>query len=159
MEPGNAFCTHCGARLEQKKTESTGEGSSLGTQFLALANDFLTVSEASPGRFEFFSQIGAQSPSQKVKIKYEAVAQLEPEKKRLKFWEKMVETSAGVDFKLSVEKTVQKGIEVGKKVNGQLLFGGKYGFEYGKLRGVVKTITREEGWTFKTAFWKPKKIV
>jgi len=153
------FCTHCGTRFEEKKTQSTGEALPIGTQLLALASDFLAVREVSPGRFEFSSQTGAQSPVQKIKINYEAVAQLEPGKKLLTFWEMMVETSAGMDSGFHAEKTVQKGIEVGKKIHGQVLFGGKYGFEYGKLREVVKAIAREEGWEFKTAVLKPKMAV
>jgi hypothetical protein len=55
------------------------------------------------------------------------------------------------------EKAVQKGIEVSKKIHGHLLFGGKYGFEYGKLREVVKAIAGEQGWKFNIAIFKPKK--
>lgn len=154
-----AFCTHCGMRFDEKKTQSAGAPSSIGKQLKDLANDFLSVREANPERFEFSSQTGAQSPVQKIKINYDAVAQLEPEKKLLTFWEMMVESSAGMDSGFHVEKTVQKGIEVGKKIHGQVLFGGKYGFEYGKLREVVKAIALEEGWEFKTSVFKPKMAV
>jgi len=83
------------------------------------------------------------------------VAQLEPEKKLLTFWEKMVERSAGMTADVFAEKTVQKGIDVSKKIHGQLLFGGPYGFEYGKLKDVVKAIAGENGWNYKTAIFKP----
>ncbi len=153
-KPDAAFCTNCGARLQEKK-QSVQEESPIGKQLLDLANDFLSVREIAPGRFEFSSETGAQSLVQKIKIKYEAVAQLAPEKRQLTFWEKMVERSAGMDAGFFSEKKVQKGIEVGKKVHGHLLFGGKYGFEYGKLREVVKAIAVEQGWKFKTAIFKP----
>jgi hypothetical protein len=123
---------------------------------MELANDFLTVREVSPARFEFSSQTGAHAPVQRFKIKYEAVALLESGNKQLTFWEKMVESSVGMDAGFHVEKTVQKGIEVGKKINGHLLFGGKYGFEYGKLREAVKAIAGEQGWKFNTVIFKPK---
>lgn len=151
-----AFCTSCGSRFEEKKTQSAGGRSPLGEQLMGLANAFLAVREVSPERFEFSSQTGAQAPVQKLKIKYEAVALLEPENKQLTFWERMVESSVGMDAGFHVEKTVQKGIEVGKKINGRLLFGGKYGFEYGKLREAVKAIAGEQGWKFKTVIFKPK---
>lgn len=160
MELQAAFCSHCGSRYEEKDTpKPTAEPSSLENQLMALANEFLAVRKISPQRFEFSSQTGAQSPLQKVKIKYDAVAQLEPEKKLLMFWERMVESSAGLDARFSSEKTVQKGIEVDKKIHGHLLFGGKYGFEYGKLRDVVKAIAGEQGWEFKTAIFAPKGAV
>lgn len=157
MEKDAAFCTNCGSRVEDKKAQSAPEPSSIEKQLMELANEFLSVRAASPRRFEFSSQTGAQSAVQKIRIKYEAVAQLDSEKKLLTFWEKMVETSAGMDSGFSAEKTVQKGIEVGKKIHGQILFGGKYGFEYGKLREVIKAIARNEGWEFKTVIFEPKK--
>jgi len=155
MKLDAVFCTSCGSRFEEKKTQSAGGKSPLGEQLMGLANEFLAVREISPERFEFSSQTGAQAPVQKVKIKYDAVVQLEPENKQVTFWEKMVESSAGMDAGFHVEKTVQKGIEVGKKIHGHLLFGGKYGFEYGKLREAVKSIAGEQGWKFKTVIFKP----
>ncbi|MCX5849241.1 MAG: zinc ribbon domain-containing protein [Deltaproteobacteria bacterium] len=151
-----AFCTSCGSRFEGKETQSAGGGSPIGEQLMELANDFLSVREVIPARFEFSSQTGAQAPVQKVKIKYDAVVQLEPEKKQLTFWEKMMESSVGTNAGFFSETNVQKGIEVSKKIHGHLLFGGKYGFEYSKLREVVKAIAGEEGWKFKTVIFKPK---
>jgi hypothetical protein len=150
-----AFCTNCGSRFAEKKTQGAGGGSPIGEQLMTLASDFLSVREVNPERFEFSSQTGAQAPVQKVKIKYDAVVQLEPGNKQLTFWEKMVESSVGMDTGFYGEKTVQKGIEVSKKIHGHLLFGGKYGFEYGKLREVVKAIAVEQGWEFKTVIFKP----
>lgn len=158
MKLDDAFCTNCGSRFEEKETQGAGERSPIGTQLLALANDLLSVREVNPARFQFSSQTGAQEPVQKVKIKYDAIAQLEPEKKQLTFWEKMVESSVGMNTGFSAEKKVQKGTEVSKKIHGHLLFGGNYGFEYGKLREVVKAIAVAQGWKFKTAISKPKKI-
>jgi len=151
-----AFCTHCGNSFGDKKQQINTDISPFSTQILNLANEFLSVREVAPGRFEFSSETGAQSPVQKVKIKYEAVAQLDPEKNQLTFWEKMVESSAGMTVGVFSEKKVQKGIEVGKKVHGHLLLGGKYGFEYGKLRAVIKAIAAEQSWNFKTAILKPQ---
>ncbi|MBN2468992.1 MAG: zinc-ribbon domain-containing protein [Deltaproteobacteria bacterium] len=156
LELDVTFCTNCGSRFEQKETQGAGGSSLIEAQLMELANDFLSVREVSPGRFEFSSQTGAQSPAQKVKVTYEAVAQLEPEKKRLTFWEKMVESSAGMKIGFFGEKKVQKGSEVTKKIHGHLLFGGKYGFEYGKLREVMKAFAGEQGWKFKTVIFKPK---
>jgi hypothetical protein len=160
MELQAVFCSRCGSRYEDKDTSRpTPETSSLESQLMALANEFLSVKKISPERFEFSSQIGAQSPLQKVKVSYEAVVQLDPGNKRLTFWEKMVESSAGFDAGSSSERAVQKGSEVGKKIHGHLLFGGKYGFEYGKLRDVVKAIAGEQGWEFKTLLFAPKVAV
>jgi predicted RNA-binding Zn-ribbon protein involved in translation (DUF1610 family) len=156
MKLAAAFCTNCGSRFEEKETQGAGGKSPIGDQLMALANDFLAVREVCPARFEFSSQTGAQAPVQKVKIKYDAVVQLEPENKQVTFWEKMVESSVGMDTGVYGEKTFQKGIEVGKKIHGHLLFGGKYGFEYGKLREVVKAMAGEQGWKFKTVIFKPK---
>jgi len=156
MEPGAVFCTNCGNRSEKRNAGDSGGASLFRSQLTALANEFLTVRELSPVWFEFSSQTGAQSPLQKVNIQYDAVVQLEPEKKQLTFWEKMVERSVGTTAGFSKEVKVQKGIEVDKKIHGQLLFGGKYGFEYGKLREVVKSIAAEQGWQFKTVLLKPK---
>ncbi|PKN53516.1 MAG: hypothetical protein CVU55_02520 [Deltaproteobacteria bacterium HGW-Deltaproteobacteria-13] len=155
-KPNAVFCGGCGNRFEEKKTQSAGAGSSIATQLMELSNEFLSVKEISPERFELSSQTGAQSPVQKIKIKYEAQALLNAETKLLTFWEKMTESSAGLDAGFSAEKTVQKGIDVNKKINGQILFGGKYGFEYGKLREVVKSIAGGQGWNFKTVIFKPK---
>lgn len=155
LEPDAAFCTSCGNRLEEKKPPVSGGLSPIGPQLMALANDFLLVQQLGPTRFEFSSQTGARASVQKVRIKYEAVAQLDADKKQMIFWEKMVESSLGMNTGAFGETTVQKGIEVSKKIHGHLLFGGKYGFEYGKLRDVVKAIAVEQGWTFKTAIFKP----
>ena len=151
-----AFCTHCGNSFGEKKQQTNTGVSPFSAQILNLANDFLSVREIAPGRFEFSSETGTQSPVQKVKIKYEAVAQLDEQKKQILFWEKMVESSAGMTAGVFAEKKVQKGIEVGKAIHGQLLFGGKYGFEYGKLRAVIKAIAAEQNWGFKTAILKPQ---
>jgi len=158
IEIDAAFCTNCGSRFEEKETPGARERSPIGTVLMALANDFLSVREVNPAWFEFSSQTGAQAPVQKVKIKYDAIAQLEPEKKQLTFWEKMVESSVGINTGFSAEKNVQKGIEVTQKTHGRILFGGKYGFEYGKLREVVKAIAVAQGWKFKTVISKPKRI-
>ncbi len=124
-----AFCTHCGNSFGEKKQQINTGISPFSAQILNLANEFLSVREVAPDRFEFSSETGAQSPVQKVKIKYEAVAQLDEQKKQIIFWEKMVESSAGMTAGVFAEKKVQKGIEVEKAIHGQLLFGGKYGFE------------------------------
>ncbi|MDI6742667.1 MAG: zinc ribbon domain-containing protein [Smithella sp.] len=155
IEPEATFCTNCGKRFEEKKMASAEDPSSIGKKLMELENEFLAVREINPLQFEFSSQTGAQAPVQKVKIKYNAVAQLDPEQKRVTFWEKMVESSVGMNTGAFVEKKVQKGIEVGKKIDGRLLFGGKYGFEYGQLRDVVKALAAEQGWQFKTVVFKP----
>ncbi|MEN6319732.1 MAG: zinc ribbon domain-containing protein [Syntrophaceae bacterium] len=150
------FCTNCGSSFERKEDRSTGGGSPIESQLLNLANDFLSVRQVHPARFEFSSQTGAEAPNLKVKIKYDAVAQLEPEKRQVTFWEQMVESSSGMTAGFFSKKTVQKGVEVTEVTHGNLLFGGKYGFEYGKLREVVKAIAAEQGWKFKLAIFKPK---
>ncbi|MRR15540.1 MAG: zinc ribbon domain-containing protein [Deltaproteobacteria bacterium] len=155
MEPDAAFCTRCGTPYD-RKVQDAGGALPVGTPLMELANDFLSVQQVNPTRFEFSSRTGAQAPVQKIKVKYEAVAQLDPANKQVIFWEKMVESSAGMNTGVFKETTVQKGIEVGKRIHGQLLFGGKYGFEYGKLREVVKAVASDRGWTFKTVILKPK---
>jgi len=154
LEPGDAFCTSCGARIEAKAAQEEGD-SPIGAQLLALANDFLSVKEVSPTRFEFASQAGAHAPAQKVTIRYDAVAQLEPEKKLVTFWEKMVESLVGIDAGLTRERSVQKGIDVNRKIHGYLMFGGPYGFQYDRLHRVVKAIASEQGWQFKLVMKKP----
>ena len=119
MEPGAVFCTNCGNRSEKRNAGDSGGASLFRSQFTALANEFLTIREVSPVWFEFSSQTGAQSPLQKVNIQYDAVVQLEPEKKQLTFWEKMVGRSVGTTAGFSKEVRVQKGIEVDKKIHGQ----------------------------------------
>lgn len=151
----DAFCSDCGSRLEGPKPQ-VSEPSPIAAQLLALSSDFLSVRESSPGQFEFSSETGAQSAVQRVKIKYTALAILDAPAKQVTFWEKMVESSAGMTAGVFAEKTVQKGIDVNKKINGQILFGGKYGFEYGKLKDVVKAIAGENGWNFKPVMFKPK---
>ncbi len=159
MDPEAVFCSHCGRRYDEKAAPEEADPPSIEGRLMALANEFLAVRKISPQRFEFSAQTGAQSALQKVKIKYDAVVQLDPVKKLVTFWEKMVESSTGMDALFSGEKTTQKGIEVGKEIHGHLLFGGKYGFEYGKLRDVVKAIAREQGWEFKMAIFAPKEAV
>ena len=154
-KPEDAFCSDCGSRLEGPKAQAS-ESSPVATQLLALNNEFLSVRESSAGQFEFSSETGARSAVQHVKIKYTALAILDPLTKQITFWEKMVESSAGMTAGVFAEKTVQKGIDVGKKIHGQLLFGGKYGFEYGKLKDVVKDIAAKHGWNFKLNIFKPK---
>jgi len=157
MDPEAVFCSHCGRRYDEKAAPEGVDPFSIESRLMALANEFLAVRKISPQRFEFSAQTGAQSALQKVKIKYDAVVQLDPVKKLVTFWEKMVESSAGLEAGFSSEKTTQKGIEVGKKIYGHLLFGGQYGFEYGKLRDVVKAIAREQGWKFNISIFVPKK--
>lgn len=156
LPPSAVFCTNCGKRLADEGAQKTQGEPSMGRQFMGLANEFLSVREVRPGRFEFSSHTGAQSPAQKARVKYDAIVQLEPEKKQLIFWEKMVETSAGSDSGFYSEKTVQKGLEVTKTVYRDLLFGGKYGFEYGKLRAVINAVAGEQGWKLKLVIFKPK---
>ena len=156
MQLDAVFCTECGSSFEKKERQSTGGGLPIERQLLNLANDFLSVRQVHPARFELSSQTGAQAPNLKVKIKYDAVAQLEPEKKQVTYWEQMVESSSGMTAGFFGKKTVQKGVEVTESTHGNLLFGGKYGFEYGKLREVVKAIAAEQGWKFKLAIFKPK---
>lgn len=153
-EQDAAFCIHCGSRLEGPEPYAS-DTSPMATHLLALNNDFLAVRETAPGRFEFSSETGARSAVQRVKIKYNALAILDPQTKQITFWEKMVESSAGMTAGVFTEKTVQKGIDVGKKIHGQILFGGQYGFEYGKLKDAVKAIAGENGWNYKTAVFKP----
>ncbi|HQP29786.1 MAG TPA: tetratricopeptide repeat protein [Deltaproteobacteria bacterium] len=154
LEPGDTFCTSCGARVEAAAAQNEGD-SPIGAQLLALANDFLSVKEVSPSRFEFASQAGAQSAAQKVRIRYDAVALLDPEKKLVTFWEKMVESLVGVDAGITHESSVQKGIDVNRKVHGYLMFGGPYGFQYDRLHRVVRAIASEQGWQFKLVMKKP----
>jgi DNA-directed RNA polymerase subunit RPC12/RpoP len=156
LPPAAVFCANCGRSLSQSMPSGSPEKPSIREQFLELANELLSVKEVQPGRFEFSSQTGAGSPIQKARIHYDAIAHLEPDKKQLIFWEKMVESSAGSSSGFFSEKIVQKGLEVSKTVHGNLLFGGKYGFEYGKLRGVIKAIAAEHGWKFKIVIFKPK---
>ncbi|MBI4971368.1 MAG: zinc ribbon domain-containing protein [Candidatus Omnitrophica bacterium] len=152
LEADVKFCTQCGA-----KTLSLPEApANISSEILGLANDFLAVEEVKPGQFEFRSQAGAKSPVQKIKIKYEALAQFNPEKKELTFWEMMTEASSGMQAGAFGEIWKQKGVEVGKRIHGELLFGGKYGFEYGKIRNVIKSIAAKQGWKFKLAIFKPK---
>ena len=151
----DVYKRQCGSRLEGPKAHAS-ESSPVATQLLALNNEFLSVRESSAGQFEFSSETGARSAVQHVKIKYTALAILDPLTKQITFWEKMVESSAGMTAGVFAEKTVQKGIDVGKKIHGQLLFGGKYGFEYGKLKDVVKDIAAKHGWNFKLNIFKPK---
>ena len=154
LDPDAAFCTSCGRRLE--KTEPQGrEVVPLEVQLLALANDLLSVKETAPARFEFSSQTGAQGPGRKVSVKYDAVALLEPEKKRLTFWDRMIETSAGAEAGFSSEKKTQRRAAVSQQAQGTLLSGGKYGFEYGKLRRVVKEIAVSSGWAFQAVTFRP----
>ncbi len=156
LPPAAVFCANCGKPLSQNVSPVTPERPSIGREFLGLASEFLSVKEVQPGRFEFSSQTGAQSPIQKARVQYDAIAQLEADKKQLTFWEKMVETSSGSSSGFFSEKTVQKGLEVTKTVHRDLLFGGKYGFEYGKLREAIKTIAGEHGLKFKLVIFKPK---
>lgn len=131
------------------------EADSLEAKLLALANGFLSVMETAPRRLEFSSQAAAQGPGRKVRVKYDGVALLEPENKRLTFWDRMIETSAGAEAGFFVEKKSQRGVQVGQKTQGTLLLGGKYGFEYGKLRRAVKEIVLSSGWSFQAVAFKP----
>ena len=119
IEPNAAFCTNCGTRFEEKKLESTAQHSLIGKELIELANEFLAVREINPLRYEFSSQTGAQAPVQRVKINYEAIAQLNPDRKQVRFWEKMVECSMGINTGAFFERKIQKGIEVGKKKIGR----------------------------------------
>jgi hypothetical protein len=101
---------------------------------------YLSVQKRDTGFFEFSSMTRVQSPAQKVKVSYEAIALLDHEKMRVIFWEKMVERSSGIKAGFFSERYVQKGKEVSKEISGHLLLGGKYGFEYGKLREVIRSI-------------------
>ena len=150
------FCPFCGVRLGPPQTADVSMADSIESQLLALSNEYLSVKVIAPEKIEFASQAGAQSPTQKMKIKYEAIATLDHAKKRLTLWERLMEISAGSNFGIQAESTIQRGALVDKVVHGHILFGGKYGFEYGKLRAVIKTITGKTGWDFKTTIWRPK---
>ncbi|MEN6472889.1 MAG: tetratricopeptide repeat protein [Syntrophaceae bacterium] len=154
LEIDDAFCKNCGASFEEKGEQNEG-GLAIGSQLLELANNFLCVSGVNPQRFEFASRSGAQVPGQKGTIKYQAVAQLAPEKNEVLFWEKMTESLVGIDADTSHEGTLQKSIDVNQQIHGYLMFGGPYGFHYDKLHRVVKAITNEQGWQFKLVMSKP----
>lgn len=141
---------------ENIKTPESEDESSFATRFMELACDYLSVVKKADGFYEFSSLTSAQSPIQKVKVRYEAIALLDPEKKRIIFWEKIVETSSGIKAGFFSEKYVQKGTDVSKAISGYMLLGGKYGFEYGKLRDVIKAMVTIKGWKFKTAIFRPK---
>lgn len=150
------FCPFCGVRLRPSQSADTSIADSIESQLLALSNEYLSVKLVTPEKIEFASQTGAQSPIQKIGIKYEAIATLDHAKKRLILWERLMEVSAGGNFGIQAESTIQKSALVDKVVHGHILFGGKYGFEYGKLRAVIKTIAGKIGWDFKTTIWRPK---
>jgi hypothetical protein len=141
---------------ENIKTPDMEDEIGFAAQFMELACDYLSVEKRGTGFYEFSSLASAQSPTQKVKVSYDAITLLDPEKKRILFWEKMVERSSGIKAGFFSEKYVQKGKEVSKEISGHLLLGGKYGFEYGKLRDVIKAMATIKGWKFKTAIFKPK---
>ena len=154
LEVDDSFCKNCGCRFDDQGDQNE-DGSSIGAQLLELANNFLCVTGVTPQRFELASRSGAQVPGQKVTVKYQAVAQLVPEKNEVIFWEKMIESLVGIDTDASREGTIQKSIDVNQKIHGYLMFGGPYGFHYDRLHRVVKAIANEQGWQFKLVMSKP----
>jgi uncharacterized Zn finger protein (UPF0148 family) len=155
-EAGDMFCTNCGHRFTSGTPEPTSAIAALAEKITSLACDFLTVRQTAPGRFELSSQTGAQAPAQRVNIRYEALILLDEQTRQVTFWERMTETKAGVSAGVFAETRTQKGAQVSKTISGHLLSGGPYGFEYGKLREVVKSIATEAGLSFKTVVLKPK---
>jgi len=153
LEPDEDICTKCGSLFEENGEISEGEGS-IGAELLSLANDFLCVNKIGPQWFEMTSRPGAQAPGQKVTIKYQAVAQLVPEKYQVLFWENMMETLVGTADS-SQSSSIQKSIDVNQKFHGYLMFGGPYGLRYDRLHRVVKAIANEQGWQFKLSMSKP----
>jgi len=154
LEPDDDFCSKCGSPIEENSEIGEGEVS-IGAELLLLANDFLCVNRISPTWFELTSRPGVQVPGQKATIKYEAVAQLVPEKYEVLFWEKMMETLLGTDADSSQESPIQKSIDENQKIHGHLMFGGPYGLRYDRLHRVVKSIANEEGWQFKLSTSRP----
>lgn len=154
LQPDDDICTKCGALFEENGESSEGEGS-IGAEILSLANGFLCVNKISPRLFELTSRPGAQVPGQKVSIKYQAVAQLVPDKYQVLFWEKMMETLVGTDAVSSQAGSIQKPINVNQKIHGYLMFGGPYGFRYDRLHRVVKAIANEQGWQFQLSMSRP----
>ncbi len=154
LEPGDDICTKCGALFEESGEDSEGEGS-IGAELLSLANDFLCVSKISPQWFELTSRPGAQIPGQKATIKYEAVAQLVPEKYQVLFWEKMMETLLGIDADSSQAGPINISIDENQKIHGHLMFGGPYGLRYDRLHRVVRSIANEQGWQFELSISRP----
>lgn len=154
LEPDEAFCTKCGASFEESGETSDG-GSAIGAQLQALANDFLSVHKLSPHWFELASRSGAQVPGQKVTIKYQAVAQLDPHQYQILFWESMMETLLGTAADASHTSTAPKAIDVNQDMHGYRMFGGPYGFHYDRLHRVVRAIANEQGWQFKLLMAKP----
>jgi tetratricopeptide (TPR) repeat protein len=154
LDSGEDICTKCGAIFEEDGESSEGEGS-IREELLSLANDFLCVSKITPQWFELTSRPGAQVPDQKVTIKYQAVAQLVPEKYQVIFWEKMMETLVGMVADSSQASSIQTSIYVNQEIHGHLMFGGPYGFHYDRLHRVVKAIANEQGWQFILSTSKP----
>ena len=154
LEPDDDICTKCGAFFEENGEGSEGEGS-IRAELLSLANDFLCVSKISPQWFELTSRQGSQVPGQKATIKYQAVAQLVPEKYQVLFWEEMIETLVGIDAVSSQASSIQKSIDINQKFHGHLVFGGPYGFRYDRLHRVVRSIANEQGWQFELSTSKP----
>ena len=150
------FCTNCGHRFTSGASEPTSAIATLDEKIASLACEFLTVRQTAPGRFELSSQTGAKAPAQSVQIRYEALVLADGQTRQVTFWERMTETKAGLSAGVFSEKRAQKGTQVSKTISGHLLSGGPYGFEYGKLRGVIKSIATDAGFDFKTVVLKPK---
>ena len=152
----DAFCTSCGTPVTRVSAAGAATGG-LKQQLLGLKSEFLEAKELNPSRLEFSNEVAAKSPGKKIKIQYSAVADLDESKKVISFWEKLVEKSFGFsDAGFSFEKFSQKNREVSKEGKGTLLAGGKYQYNYGKLRQAVKSLADQAGWKFKLCIFKPK---
>lgn len=158
LEEGGGFCTNCGKAVQSGvPAGDTRASGGLKEQVLALACDYLQITETHPQCLEFSNETAARSLLKKVKIKYQATAQLDEANKLVTFWERLTEQSAGFgEAGFSSETFGQKGIDVSKKGAGALLLGGKYGFEYGKVREAVKSLAAQNGWKFKLTLFRPK---
>ncbi len=128
-------------------------------ELAGLANDVLIADVRSPTRIEFRIDSGAKWIAGKIKWSFEGVAQLDPSKQSVAYWDRIKETSVGFggsDEGVTRHSYVIRGIERSGGGGGALPSGETYDYDFARVRELVRPLVVKSGWKFKTAFFKPK---
>lgn len=128
-------------------------------EILNLKNELMVVKKVEDNMFDLKSHIESKGWIGKVGISFSGRGILDQENKVVTYWDMIKKSSSGMggdDMGFSSESYTLKGKERSGSGAGSAPGGGKYNFDYGKVREQVRLIVEKNGWQFKTALIKPK---
>ena len=151
-------------------TDGTRQGDSdgLSEKLLGLSNDILQVKSLKPNLVEFRHSSETKSFLGTRKKTFEARAKLEPDKRKVSYWQTVDGGGSGMssgsgdsDFGSSGGNMVKfssfvvRGVDRTGSGVGFSPDGEKFKYDLGKVRDLVRSIAEEGGWKMGNALSKP----